>query len=212
MTPDEIVEYAKQAYNATGDDFFSTNELYKHIWYAQNILARECNAIENTYQTTTVADQQEYSFPTRALAIKAASYDGKNLKRLNFKDFKRIFMENPTSTGTPVAFSQWDRTIYLGPIPNDALDLDLFTFDTPAEVSSTSSLDTEEDTHLGIANYLIWRMALKDQNFQLAAEYKALWDEEKARCLATSRKKLVAGGFNVVVDEDLLNFNYLGTP
>lgn len=212
MTPDEIVSYAKQNYNATGDDFFSDDELYKHIWQAESILARECNAIEDTYATTTVADQQEYTFPTDALAIKAASYDGRDLRRINFKDFKRLYMENPTASGIPVAFSQFNRTLYLGPTPSDALDLELWTFNKPAEVTSTSSLDVDEEFHLGIVNFLLWRMALKDQNFQLAAEYKALWDEEKQRCLSWSRKKLTAAGYNFVVDEDSLQMAWLGLP
>ena len=203
MSPDEIVNYARQNYNATNDtQFFSSSELYLHIEQAQNILARECNAIENTYETSTVANQQEYTFPALAISIKAASYDDKPLKRLDFKTFRRLYMTNPTTTGIPVAFSQFDKTLFLGPIPDAVADLDLWTFDKPDTVSSTSSLGVDSEFHIGIVHYLLWRMALKDQNFQLASEYKTAWDEERARCLAWSRKRQLAGGFNVVKEGD----------
>lgn len=204
MTPTELTTYALQQYNAVNDDFFSQPELFSHIQAAQNILARECNAIENTYTTPTVASQQEYSWPTNAIAIKRITWNGQKLTKISFRedDYLTGFNQATASTGTPVTYAVFDRTIYLRPVPNAVQSLKIFTFDAPSAVSASAELDVPTEFHLGIANYLLWRMALKDQNFQAAKTYQELWDEERARCLAWSRKRQVADGFNTVRDED----------
>src|SRR5690606_12541988 len=53
MTPQDLQTYARQQYNSVGDDFFSDEELYRHIWTAQTRLAKEAFCIERTYETTT---------------------------------------------------------------------------------------------------------------------------------------------------------------
>jgi hypothetical protein len=205
MTPGELNNYARQLYNATNDDFFSDEELYMHQQAAQNVLARECLAIENTYTTSTIALQQEYSFPTAAIAIKRITYNGQKLTKISFRedDFLTGFNQATTSTGTPISYAIFDKVIYLRPVPDAVYTLKLFTFDLPSTVSATSSLDVPEEFHLGLVNFLLWRMALKDQNFQAAEYYKVLWEEERARCLAWSRRRQVADGFNVVRDENV---------
>lgn len=205
LTPTELNTYARQMYNATADDFYSEAELYTHQQAAQNILARECNAIENTYTTPTVASQQEYSWPTNAIAIKRITYNGQKLTKISFRedDFLTGFNQATTSTGRPIAYAIFDRTIYLRPVPDVVYSLKLFTFDKPGEVTASSTLDVPEIFHLGMANYLLWKMATKDQNFQAAAEFKAQWEEEVERCRMWSRKRQVADGFNQVRDENI---------
>lgn len=206
MTPGEVATYARQRYNAVNDDFYSDEEMYTHIWAAQNILARECNAIENVYETDTVASQKEYTYPTTALAIKRITYNGKKLEKISKReeDYLSSFDDTGAVTGTPVGYSIFDKTIYLEPTPDAAYTLKIYSFDMPGQVSSTSTLDVPSEFHLGLVNYLLWMMAVKDQNFQAATFYKEQWEDEKLRCLAWSRKRQVADGFNTVRDEDAL--------
>ncbi len=207
MTPLELIDYARQQYNASNDDFFADTELYKHTWHAQSILAKEAMAIENTYTTPTVASQQEYAFPTNALAIKRIIYNGKKLEQISFREDDVMTGNNAatTSTGTPTAYMLFDRIIYLRPIPDAVYTLKLFTFDEPQTVSASSSFDVPTDFHLDLVNYVLWRMATKDQNFQSAEYYKGQWDEAVARCKRWSKRKLVADGFKTVKDENALS-------
>jgi hypothetical protein len=204
MTPDEVILYARQQYNSVNDQFFSDSELYNHVRAAQDILAKECKVIENTYETSTVASQQEYTYPTNAIALKRITYNGKRLNRIKVRedDVLTGFDADTASTGEPTNYFIWDRIIYLRPVPSAIYTLKLFTFDKAQEVSSTSSLDVPDEFHLDLVNYILWRMAAKDQNFTSANYYKEEWSESVGRCKRWSRKRLTADGFNVVRDED----------
>jgi hypothetical protein len=206
MTPGELNDYARQQYNATSDDFFSDDELYRHAWHAQNILAKEAGAIENTYTTPTVDGQQEYSYPTNTLAIKRITYNGQRLTKIDFKEDDVLTGQDAATTakGSPVFYMLFDRVIYLRPIPDAVYTLKLFTFDQPQEVSATSSLDVPPEFHLDMANYLLWRMATKDQNFQAAEYHKVEWEQAVLRCKRWSKKRLIADGFKTVKDENTL--------
>lgn len=189
------------------DSFFADAELYRHIWHAQDILAKEARVIENTYTTSTVADQQEYTFPTNAIALKRITYEGKRLKRVKLKDDDLLtgFNAATTATGTPSHWYEFDRVIYLRPTPSAIGTLKIFAFDRPSEVSATSTLDVPDEFQLDLVSFLLWRMASKDQNFQGATFYKEQWEQAVDRCKRWARKRLLADGFNVVRDEDAVN-------
>lgn len=206
MTPVDVAEFARQQYNAVNDSFFADEELYRHIWHAQNILAREAKVIENTYTTTTVASQQEYTFPTNAIAIKRITWNGMRLTPITFRedDWLTGFNAATTSTGTPSSYAIFDRVIYLRPLPSAAYTLKLFTFDEPGEVSSTSTLDVPTDLHLELTSFLLWKMSLKDQNFDAAQYYEQQWKEAVLRARAWARKRQTADSFRVVRDEEAL--------
>jgi hypothetical protein len=203
MTPPDVVSYARQQYNAVNDAFFADTELYTHIWHAQDILAKECKAIENTYTTSTVIGQQEYSYPTTATAMKRVTYAGKRLLAMTLKDDDLLtgFNATTSATGTPTHYAIFDGVIYLRPVPSAVGTLKLFTFDRPGQVSATSTLDVPEEFHLDLVSFVLWRMASKDQNFQGAEFYRAQWDAAVERCKRWSRKRQTADGFNVVRDE-----------
>lgn len=203
MTPSELITYARQQYNAVSDGFFSDAEMRMHVWSAQDILSKE-RLIENAYDTTTVIGQQEYTYPTNAIAIRRITYDGKRLTRIDFRedDIQTGFDADTTSTGVPTTYVIFDRIIRLRPIPSDALALKIFTYDRPQEVTNTSTLDVPEEFHLGMVDYLLWRMASKDQNFQSANYYKSQWDDTLVRARQWARKRKLADSFNVVRDEE----------
>lgn len=203
MTPGEVLSYARQQYNASNDSFFSDEELYRHVWFAQSILAKEANAIENTYTTTTVADQQEYEFPTNAIAIKRITWNGKALERITFREDDILTGRNAvtTATGEPAAYAVFDRVIYLRPIPGEAYTLKIFSYDGPQEVSSTSSLDVPDEMHLDLVNFVLWKMASKDQNFEGAKYYQEQWADSLDRLKRWSKRRQTMGSFRVVRDE-----------
>lgn len=204
VTPLEISTFARQQYNAVSDSFFADAELYNHLYFAQTILAKEAKLVENVYTTTTVASQQEYTYPTTAIAIKRVTYDGKDLMPIKMGADQLLTGNNAdtTGTGTPYAYFIFDKTIYLRPVPAAAETLKIYSYDMPSAVSATSTLDVPSEFHVELANYLLWKMAAKDQNFQSAALYKSEWEATVVRAKAWTRKRATANGFNVVIDED----------
>ena len=212
MTPSEVLEAARSAYNATGDDFFSDAELRRYVWAAQMELAKEGLLIEATYTTSTVASQQEYAFPTYTVAIKRITYDGKKLMPITFREDDTLTLTNQstTATGTPQYYAIWDKVLYLRPVPAAVATLKIFSYSQPQEVTNSSALDIPVEFHLDLVDFLLWRMAIKDKNFQAANSYKALWDDKVAKARTFGRKARRGDAFTAVQDMDLLNETIIG--
>lgn len=204
MTPLELQTYARQQYNATTDEFYSDDELYQHIWAAEHELAIKAFAIERVYSTTTVADQQEYSYPTDTIAIKRVTYDGVKLVPISFREDDTLTLGNAatTATGSPQFYALWNRALYLRPIPDDDLALKIFSYNKPTEVSAASTLEIDEMWHLAMADYLLWKMASKDKNFEAAGHYKELWDKTVYEARKWGRKQKRTDGFHSIKDEE----------
>jgi hypothetical protein len=212
MTPLEVITYARQQYNSVSDDFFSDAELYKHVWAAQMDFARRAFAIERVYTSTTVADQREYELPTNSISIKRIEYDGKKLMPISFREDDTLTLTNSTTdaTGTPQYYAVWNHTIYLRPVPDDALTLTIYSVNAPQEVTSTSSLEIPSMFHLDLVDYVLWRKAIKDKNFASASEYKKLWDDKLYRARQDHRRSKRGDGFAGVQDVEQLNETIIG--
>lgn len=212
MTPQELVLYVRQQYNAIGNTFFSDDELFSHIWAAQMRLAKEALCIQRVYTTTTVASQQEYVLPTNAIGIKRITYDGSKLHSITFREDDSLTLTNSTttSTGRSQYFMLWNSTIYLRPIPDDAKTIKIFTYNRPQEVTSSSSLEVPDEYHLDIADYVLAKMSLKDQNFNGEASYMSRWNESVIRCKRDQKKLRRAEGFTAVQDTELLPTTVIG--
>lgn len=208
----DIALYARRQYNSVGDDFFSDAELYSHLWAAQMELAREGLLIEATYTTSTVPDQQEYGFPTNTIAIKRITWDGKKLAPMTFREDDVLTLTNQTTaaTGTPQYYAIWDKVLYLRPIPATAAALKIFSYSQPQEVTATSTLEVPTEFHLDLADYLLWRKAMKDKNFEVAVQYRALWEAKVKKARIWGRKSRRGDGFTAVQDMELLSETIIG--
>lgn len=213
MTPTTLAEYARQQYNSVGDDFFSDTELYRHIWSAQNELAREALLIEQTYSTTGVVSQQEYDYPTNTIAIKRITYNGLKLEPITFREDDAFTNGSAatTQTGTPLFYMVFNEVIYLRPIPDTAYTLKIFSFNEASEITSASStIDVPTFFHQQIADYLLWRMAAKDQNYTAAQYYEQRWADNVKKAKIWKKKRLRADGFSNVQDVYTLPTSYFG--
>ena len=129
MTPTQLESAARQRYNAVNDSFWSQAEMLGMIYQAQMELAAECLVIQNKYTTTTVASQQAYAWPTRAISIKRVTYDGAKIDPIDMREDDAISLSNTTSiaTGTPQFYFSWENSIYLQPVPSEAKTLEIWT-------------------------------------------------------------------------------------
>lgn len=212
MTPGDLLEYVRQSYNAVNDDFFPDALLYRHIWAAQMELAKKALLIERVYTTTTVADTQEYSFPTNTIAIKRVTYDGFKLEPITFREDDALTTSNAgtTASGRPAYYASWDFTLFLRPIPNDALTLKIFSYNQPQEVSATSALEVPENFHLNIADFLLWKMASQDKNMAIAEQYQAAWSATMKEARQWRRLSKRGDGFSAVQDIETLPASIIG--
>lgn len=212
MNLGDLVTYTRQRYNAVGDNFFSDDEIYGLIYAAQMELAQHAKLIETTYSTTTVAGQQEYSYPARTIAIKRVTYNGRKLHPISFRedDTLTAFNQATTATGEPQFYAVWNETIVIRPIPNGAETLKIYSINEPDEVTSTSALEVPSVWHLALADFVLAAMAGKDKNHQAADKYQALWDRNVERAKRWQRIRLRGDAFYSVKDDDAFTTNYIG--
>lgn len=213
MTPTQIEDHVRAQYNAVGDTFFTQAEILRHIFDGQMILAKKAWCIRNVYTTTTTAGTQEYAKPSRSLSVKRITYNGVKLAPSTMREDDALTFSNQTTTaqGSPTYYYEWGSSFFLRPVPDSSSGtLKIYSFDKPQTVTSTSTLDLPDTYHDGLPDYILWRMALKDKNPKLAAEYKVNWDQFVRETQAFERKALRGDSFTGIQDVENLQETVIG--
>lgn len=218
MTPAQVETAARRRYNSESSTFWSQDEVFKLIYEAELILARECNAIEGTDTSlTTTAGTRTYSVPATPaiISIKRVEVDGRKLQRIDFRDDDALTLYNAGTAqeGNAQYYTEWDGVLYLRPIPSEsALQIKLYTYEEPAMLTTVSTtLSTPTRCHMRLVDYVTAQMAFKDENYDAHDRMIGRWDKfvEQERALAQKRKR--ADGFATVKIEETLGATVLGS-
>lgn len=205
-TPNQLINHARQRYNATGDKFFSDDELLSLVWAAQTELAVTALCVKQVFTTTSVAGQQQYISPSNFLGIFRATYDGDVLKVDTLDNALRQTEGLSASSGFSDVIAHWDNVLYLSPIPSaTGKTIKVWAYVEPQEVEATSSLEVPSRHQFKIVNYLLAEMAFKDNNERLGDRYARKWEADVEKATREERKLEKTGGFAVVRNEDWLN-------
>lgn len=212
MTPAQIEQAARERYNSVGETFWSQSEIMTLIYEACMEIATETHCIEETYTTSTVADQQEYAKPTNSIGIKRITYAGNKLLKITFREDDALTLNNATTTatGTPQYYAEWGETIYLRPVPSGVGTLKVFSINEPQAVTSTSTLEVPSVFHLAMIDKVVGEMCAKDENMSAATYYLNRWEQKKVKAKALWRKMKRTDSFTAVQDEETLPTTILG--
>lgn len=215
MTPSEVEQAAREAYNSIGDSFFSQSSIMTLIYKAQlQLSTRAVGIIERTYTTTSVADQREYDFPTNTVAIKRVEYNSVKLDPIDFRDDDLVntSTSTTTSTGTPKWYSIWNFALYLRPVPStSSVTIKIYSYNQPDATTTSSTLEVPVQFHYGLVDYVVSEMAAKDQNWKAADFYRGQWSNtiQEAIQWVASRKR--TDGMATVKREEQLLTTILGS-
>jgi hypothetical protein len=189
MTPSEIETAARRMLNASGSSFWSSAEIIEdYLYMAAMEMAAETFCIENRYSTTSVASQEEYAVPSRALAVKRVTYDGEKLRPITAQQRDSIDLNtNTTITGTPQYYDRFDESLILYPAPDSSSKtIKVWSYDEPSKPTSTSTLEIPTRFHgylvIGVAYY----MSLKELGHPHVPRFEAQW----ARSIDKVRKSV----------------------
>lgn len=204
MTPSELEQAARDYYNAVGDPHFSSNMIMTIIYQACMEMSLEAMVIERTYTTTSTSGIREITLPTNAFSIRRIEYKGIKLEPVS------LDCDPKTSTtevsGRPAQYALWDGEIILYPTPDTTGDtIEVFTYNRPQSITSSSVLEVPEEYHLDILNLIISIMYAKDQNQSMATYYRNLWEKSLNRIKRQNMKKKSGDQFVVVRDKDYYN-------
>ncbi len=208
MTPQQIEDAARRKYNSYSSSFFAQAEIWDLIYQAELEIARETKMLEGNTVISggSVLGTQSYAYPTGVLEVKRVQYDGARLEKIDFRDDDDItlFDANDTAQGTPLYYYDWEKTIYLRPVPDtSSLEIRLFYYKEPTIVTSASqTLEVPTLFHMCIADYVVGEMAAKDQNAEIAQLYLDKWYNRHIPSMkAWTTKRKTGDKFKVVREE-----------
>jgi hypothetical protein len=219
MTPTQIEQAARERYNSVGDTFWSQSEILTLMHQACLELVQECGVlIEATYTTTSVASQQEYSYPSSVLEIKRITYDGSKLMPITMRDDDQLTLsdQSQTATGNPQYYYIFDRTLYLRPLPvSSGETIKIFSYNEPQTLTISSTLEIPTLFHMDIVNFIAGMMASKDESTAFFDRYitneNSLWEKAKKRAVKWAARRKRADGPAMVQAEETHPLTYPGS-
>jgi hypothetical protein len=182
--------------------------------YAAHLeFARETLCIERVYTTTSVAGQQEYSFPENTISIKRVTYDGVKLKKITFREDDALTSldSDTTETGRSNFYFEWNETLYLRPIPDtSSLTIKIFSINEPQVITNTSTFEIPTVFHMATINFVLSEMLAKDKDFGAAQYYRNLWNLDIQNGKKWVQKRKRGDSFVGVQDVETLNESVIG--
>lgn len=209
----DLETQTRNQYNAVGDSFFGSTEIIHYFYEACTQLGREAYLIEKVDTSVpTVISQLSYDIPQYVIAIKRLEYNGQKLKLIDFRedDMLTSLNHNLTATGTPVYFAIFNRKVYLRPIPDAVQTLTFYSYNEPAALTASSTLEIPTQFHTSLIPYALSCMYAKDKDISASAFYKTIWEKEKSEAKKWARKMRRGDAFAVVKSEDHLAETILG--
>jgi len=208
MTPQESSALARAQYNSVGDDFYvDATELWQYIYLAEMDLATKAWAIQATDTESTVASTQTYDYPTRAFSIKRITYDGNKLAKVDQRDYDELTYSNVSTVqpGTPQYYFDWNRQYSLYPVPDAVGTLSIQSYKLPAAVTGGDQvLDVPLENHPALVDYVLYRMAAKDNNEAVGRMYKGDWDNAVKEARKLNQRRFRSDSPAMVKDTDSL--------
>jgi hypothetical protein len=177
MTPGQVEDMARRAYNAVGDNFFNSLEILDLMYLGQSELCNNGLIIEKTFQTSSVIGQADYTMPFYATDIRSVEYDGKQLRKISLEQDALLtgYDSETASTGIPLAYSMWNQTLTLRPTPSDVQNIKVRAYAEPSTMVNDSELEIPINFHASLVYFVVKEMAFKDQNMPAYDRYNAIW-------------------------------------
>lgn len=199
MTPNQLEEAVRNRYNAIGDSFYSSDMIMDLIYQACMEMALEAFVIERKYTTTSTSGTREYAYPTNAFAIRRVEYDGDKLSPVSLESDPKT--STTEQSGTPRGYAVWNEELILFPTPDESSkQIDVYTYNRPQAVTSSSTLEVPAEYHLNIIDFMLSAMYAKDQNQGMSTYHRNLWERGLERIKRHKNKKKNADQYHVVSD------------
>jgi len=213
MTPAQIETMSRRLLNSESSKFWSQDEIITELLYeCATQLSIETECIENRYSTDSVAGQQEYSQPERAIQLKRVTYDGNKLKKISFRELDSIDLNTDTTvTGTPAYYAIFDETVFLHPAPDtSSLTIKMQTIDQPSRPDINSILEIPSRYHTKLAMGVAYLMSMKELGHPNTSRLEGLWFKAIEDVKEMEKKRKRGDGFKVVLTEENAMVDRLG--
>lgn len=177
MTPLQIETKARRKLNADSDQLWSSAEIIEDILYSVCLeFSREVECCENTYTTTSVASQQEYSLPSRYLKIQRITFNNNKLQPITLREYDALtFNAQTIPTGTPAYYYYFGETVGLYPVPSDAQTIKIWAIQCHDTITQASTLEIPLQFHDMLVDGVVSQMVLKEIGDPRQGFYSTKW-------------------------------------
>lgn len=214
-TPPARLTVVRSKIYETTPGYYTDPEIYSYMWEAEKILAGRVGCCEATdSSTTTVAATKEYTRPTGVETIIRLTWDYVKLKKIDMTELdsaEGTAYGGVTTSGSPEYYYEFGTIVGLSPTPSAAKTLKYYYQKTPAELSASSTTFTIPDKYAHyLDDYCLYRMWLKDQDFNMAKSYLEIWENNLNVAETDWMKQAMKDRYVTVKDVDQMPGSDLG--
>lgn len=206
MTPLQIETAARNKLNASTDQLWSSQELIEELLYSVLLeFSREIECLENTFSTSAVASQQEYSLPSRYLKIQRVTFNGTKLQPISLREYDALtYAAQTIPTGTPAYYYYFGETIGLYPIPETTDTIKIWAIQVHDSITSASTIEIPIQFHDMLVDGLVAKMILKEIGDPRQGYYQSIWQNHLQNAKRIWRAHRRRDGFARVQMEEML--------
>lgn len=211
MTPQQVIDQARNNLNALSDTLWSDSELLTDLYIVSLDLARETRCIENTSTQSCSTGTQEYSAPSTAIDIWRVTYDGSKLQYIDLRHEDMLNYNTASAPqGTPRFYSVYDSVMRLYPTPDTGgLVLKTYSYDEPVVLTATATIPIPTVYHDVLVAGVTYQMCPKDLGHPLTNFWQQKYFLLRGEMKQHIRRKRRGDRFNVVLrEEDTPNSNF----
>lgn len=148
-----------------------------------------------------VPSQQTYSVPPNLIQIESVMYDGNILEPRNFEGVRTELGNENTGTGVPCLWYTWANELYLWPVPNSALAIQVNYSATPTVMVSANDLISVPDRYFDrICEYVNSKAYELDEDWTANANQRQNFEDKLME--ANNAQVSMNGAYFVATDPD----------
>lgn len=149
---------------------------------------------------SSVANQQEYTYPALTMSVFSIKWDNTLLSQVSFEGIQdTLGAEYVNTTGDPMYWSEWGNGFLLWPKPTTVKTISLYCTAKPADVTTSADVIPLSDRYYPrITDFVMSKAQELDEDFQAAAATRNLF-EDKLREGANAPDQGV--GQNAILDD-----------
>lgn len=206
MDSGDALTRVRRAINETTAAFWSDAEIYGYLSEGERLLAGRLGGVQASTSHTSVTDTSAYTKPDGCLRIDRVTWNGRKLRRGNYRD--RDFLDgtdygSTLQTGKPEMYLEWGAQIVLFPVPDDAQALQYFFRKIPTRITNATAFTIQEETlQEMLPDYAVWNCSLKDGELNRADRHKQAWDNNVQTAYSIWSDRENQDGIHHVRDED----------
>ncbi len=187
MTYGELAVAVKRQFGDESGVQLEDGDILRWANEGQQAIVTRNRVLKRKVTTTTVAQQDEYTFPDEPIhQIASIELAGSILQNVPFEDAERQIMgsdPDKTEVGRPLFWYEWGGTFNVWPKPDQAYPLVLRYTAAPDKLTGSQSqvLQLSDKIYPALVDYILWRAYEMDEDWQAAQQKQQSYEAHIAQ-------------------------------